>query len=260
MDLSALNDSLSSESQEIDFKINGEASHLEQDDEYPWTDVQAWTLRDQVPRHTIQVEVIDPLTQKSTIKVYTLWRTLTNEVTELSGYPISFLAKRYLALLASESQKDQSVKLEAPADILPFLDDFEFTSSGGLTGRAYGVMGVADGSRIETTPVGNVRATVPKGFVTTEDGLLYELGIPMQAPANADFALDTVRRTARRSSVRERGRGAGPWLSTSREIQEPGFSWDPDLVQFGALTTFVIGGALAFEALQHHLTVNVFWV
>jgi hypothetical protein len=258
IDLSAVEDA--SDSQAIDFEINGAAASLEDDDEYPWTALQTWTLRDQVPRYTIQVEVTDQKTQKPTIKEYTLWRTLISEVTELSGYPISFLAGRYRAMLTSESQQGKSTAIEAPTDDLPFLDEFEFTNNGGLTGRAYGILGVADGSRIETTPVGNVQVTVPKGFVMTQDGLLYELGRPVQAPTSEGFALDGMQRTARQSFA-ELARGVMPVTSSRTSIrQEPSGSWDPDLAQFGALTTIVIGGALAFEALQHHLTVNVFWV
>jgi hypothetical protein len=211
--------------------------------------------------YTIQIEVTDSKTQRPTIRAYALWRTLTNELPEFSGYPISFLAGRYRELLRLESQRVESNAIQAPTELLPFLDEFEFTESGGLAGRAFGVVGVADGTRIETTPVGNVPVTVPKGFVTTEDGLLYELGRPVRSTASDGFTLDAVRTTGLR--VAEKGRDATAWPSLLTGLKpDPGprGSWDPDLVQFGALTTFVIGGALAFETLQHHLTVNIFWV
>ena len=35
---------------------------------------------------------------------------------------------------------------------------------------------------------------------------------------------------------------------------------DSNLVNLGATTAILLGGATAFNMLSHHLTVNVFWV
>jgi hypothetical protein len=228
--------------------------------DFPWSDMQAWTLRDQVPRYTIQVEAVDSTTQKPTIKVYALWRALVNDVPELAGYPIPFLATRYVSLRQAEgADRFASSAIQTITDVLPFLDEFEFTASGGMTGRVYGVQGVADGTRIETSAVGNVEITIPKGFVETHDGLLYELGRPARRPEGDVYSLDAARKSLLTSADLARG------LSTTASLrnnlrQRDESAWDPELKQFGALTAIVVVGALAFETLQHHLTVNVFWV
>jgi hypothetical protein len=228
--------------------------------DFPWSDVQAWTLRDQVPRYTIQVEAIDQASQKPTIKAYALWRALVNEVPELSGYPIPFLATRYLSLIQAEGgDRLTSPAIQTITDVLPFLEEFEFTTSGGMTGRVYGVQGVADGTRIETSVVGNVEITIPKGFVETRDGLLYELGKPARRPADDVYSLDGARKSLLNAADLTRGLSTENLISNSLRQRDKS-SLDPDLEQFGALTALVVVGALAFETLQHHLTVNVFWV
>lgn len=223
----------------------------------PWTEMQEYALRDQLPRYVVQVPVSDSATKKETIKAYALWRTLSSEVFELSGYPIPFLVDRQKELY----EKGELPLLLSPlTDILPYLDEFEFTSNGGLSGRVYGVAGVADGTRIETTPVGSVQVTVPKGFVRTEDGLLYELGRPVREAYSLDGSMKGLQQVA------DSGRDLASSLSKSRSSGNSPISnvqdslLDPDLTQLGALTAFVIGGALAVESLSHHLTVNVFWV
>jgi hypothetical protein len=228
--------------------------------DFPWSDVQAWNLRDQVPRYTIQVEAIDQASQKPTIKAYALWRALVNEVPEFAGYPIPFLAARYISLIQAEGgDRLTSPAIQTITDVLPFLEEFEFTTSGGMTGRVYGVQGVADGTRIETSAVGNVEITIPKGFVETRDGLLYELGRPARRPADDVYALDGARKSLLNAADLARGLSTENLISNSLRQRDES-SLDPDLKQFGALTALVVVGALAFETLQHHLTVNVFWV
>lgn len=217
--------------------------------ELPWTDVQAWTLRDQLPRYTIQVQVEDPLTKKTSMRVCTLWRTLEQEVTELSGYPLTFLMARHAEMMEASNS---TWSLRTPTEILPCLDNFEFSNSGGLAGQVYGVGGVADGTWIETTPVGSVSATVPRGFVQTLDGSLFELGRP--ATETELYSLNGRIRTA--STTGRVARSIAKSLATASD--EP--LLDPDILNLGALTAVVIGGALALESLSHHLTVNVFWV
>jgi hypothetical protein len=217
-------------------------------DDFPWSDMQAWTLHDQVPRYTIQVDAIDSMTQKPTIKV-----------PELAGYPIPFLARRYLSALQADGwDRFASPAIQSITDVLPFLDEFEFTTSGGMTGRVYGVQGVADGTSIETSAVGSVEITIPKGFVETHDGLLYELGRPARRRADDVYSLDGARKSLMASADLARGLSTESLSNSLRQRDES--SWDPELKQFGALTAVVVVGALAFETLQHHLTVNIFWV
>lgn len=234
---------------------------------YPWSESQAWALRDQLPRYTIQVPVMSPNDESTTMQVYTLWRTLTNEVVELAGYPIPFLIEKHQEMLRGEGDdieegRVSSVLTCTPGNILPYLDEFEFVTSGGLAGRVYGVVGVADGTRIETTPVGNVQVTVPRGFVATQDGLLYELGRPVVVAADeaAGHSLSLGGTSAPAIHGQRRlSESISERRTPNRDIPLPS-AWDPELVQFGALTALVVSGALAFETLQHHLTVNVFWV
>ncbi|GAX27684.1 hypothetical protein FisN_13Hh221 [Fistulifera solaris] len=210
-----------------------------------------WALSDHLSRFTIQVPVkaekVDGV-ETTTLQKFTLWRSLSREVVELSGYPLSFLVERQMELQnESELQKKFPKLIRTSKKILPYLDDYEFTTSGGLSGAVYGVQGLAEGTRIETAPLDNLRETLPKGFVQTECLVLYELGSPRSQPDDALI-----------------GKGL---LSTAEAVQdlksgemEKVGPIDRELVQLGALTGMLLVGASAFETLSHHLTVNVFWV
>ena len=201
----------------------------------PWNDIQKWALEDNLGKYTVQVP--DPT---DGVTIYTLWRTLSNDVPELSGYPLPFLVDR-----AKESKK-----LRVSSTILPYLDDFSFEPNGGMKGRVSGVPGVADGTIVQTTPVGDVAATVPKGFVQTFDGtIVYELGRPSEV-TEASSGDSRLRRST--SMVKESLTAAGSEIEAVAS--------DGDLLRLAGLTSMVVGGAWAFESLSHHLTVNVFWV
>ena len=218
-------------------------------DGMPWGDIQEWALRDKAKHYTVTA----PLTVEgsNTFHSFVLWRTLSQDVPELAGYPISFLANRYASIAGDPSFQCPP---NASYRILPYLDDFVFESNGGLSGRIYGMMGLADGTRIQTAPVANVEVTLPKSFVQTADGqTMYEIGNPgTESPTaiNSFKAPDMVLKT---SSVALKEGGA-----SSIEKGEP--LVDPDLLNLAGLTTIAIAGAYAFETLSHHLTVNVFWV
>ena len=216
----------------------------------PWKDVQIWALRDQLPKYTVQVPM--KKNNRDTIQVYSLWRTLSNEVTELSGYPLPFLLERQAELM-----KKNETSCATTLEILPYLDEFEFESNGGLSGRVYGVAGVADGTRIQTTPVGDVQTTIPKGFVRTEDGaVIYELGKPIQEV----YSLDGTSKNALVLGVGSATKSLGSSMSRIGNPTDENPILDEDLIRLGGLTSLVIGGALAIEMMSHHLTINVFWV
>lgn len=263
--------------------------HYDQHDcsSWPWSEQQTWMLQDQVPRYTVQVPVTTTTTTTTTFKeqslqVYCLWRTLSQEVTEFSGYPLPVLMERYRRVQQQQQQttepgsswKSRSATLFT---VLPYLDEFAFSSSGGLSGRVYGVPGVADGSVIETTPVENIAVTVPRGFVQTQDGtILYELGRPAAAADGGGYSLGyggssgfhTRQELLQEAASRWKQQYQPSLMSATQQLQRSLAAnnndnvvvVDPELTQLGALTAMVIGGALAFETLSHHLTVNVFWV
>jgi hypothetical protein len=209
----------------------------------PWNELQAWALRDNLSKYTVQIVV--PEDGKDTMRVYTLWRTLSNEVTALSGYPLPFLVDRYQEIRGEFG-------IQTSTDILPYIDGYTFESDGGLTGRVYGVAGVAQGTQVQTTPVAAVEMTLPKGYVLTQEGIVYELGLPTTGETSS--LLDS------RSPLVDRATASmQSAVSDSTKLTEAVVE-DGELVRLGALTAVIIGGAWAVESLSHHLTVNVFWV
>jgi hypothetical protein len=223
----------------------------------PWNDLQKWALVDYLPRHTIQVPV-----GENNIQVITLWRTLSNEVVELSGYPLPFLVERQMELQQDYDDKSSRTVTRTTPTILPYLDQYEFTAAGGLSGTVYGVQGVADGTRIETTPVGDVQVTLPKGFVRTQESVHYELGRHREQSSSSNNVQlqqqdGSVIRNFARSVVTGATQGA---KEASQLVESSPPIVDRELMNLGVLTALVISGAAAFETLSHHLTVNVFWV
>lgn len=216
----------------------------------PWSDMQAWALRDGLPKYTVQVSVVTMPDRKVAIKKYSLWRTMIQEVTELSGYPLPFILQKYTVML-----KRNETACETSCEILPFLDQFEFESNGGLSGRIYGLTGLADGTRIQTTPVKNVQMTIPKGFVQTQDGIvIYELGTPA-------FGASTMMAGTNRMADIAAGRlsTVANMVASSSSLSELP-KVDDDLLTLTGWTAVVVAGATLVGALSHHLTVNVFWV
>ena len=251
----------SNNTQTVGASIDNEKELPRNDDrtyDFPWTEKQIWALSDNLGRFTVQVPVkeerVDGV-ETTTLQKFTLWRALSREVVELSGYPLSFLVERQMELQNKsdiEMQKKFPKMILTSKTILPYLDDYEFTTAGGLSGAVSGVQGLAEGTRIETAPLDDIRETLPKGFVRTECSVLYELGSPRSKPDAAQSLS---------------GR-AGSLLSaandTARDFKPGGMEKvgpiDRELVQLGALTGVLIVGASAFASLSHHLTVNVFWV
>lgn len=145
-----------------------ESGDDDEDFDMPWSDVQDWALRDNLAKFTV---VLPASITGGRPKKYAMWRTLTREVPELAGYPIPFLLRKHQLSLtkdASKSSSNNTMIEETPA-VLPMVDDFEFASNGGIVGSTYGLLGVADGTRIQTPTLISVEKNVPLGYVTTQE-------------------------------------------------------------------------------------------
>ena len=154
------------------------------------------------------------------------------------------------------------------------LDNYEFTPDGGIAGLAYGLPGIADGTRIQTPSLICPEKSVPLGYVTTQGELnsndyffSYELGTCASLSTNSSDAVgkSAVLALAQRSVAE----GA---IDSSRQVANiakdiavsgPGSLFDTeankDLVLSGA-TAMLLASATAVGILSHHLTINVFWV
>lgn len=251
-------------------KVSSSAAASHEPLDLPWNDSQKWALRDKVSRFTVQVPA--PATEqaannnnnKQTMKCYVLWRNLAQDTPELLGYPLPFLAERLRDLREEEGA---ALPAHHRADhsriILPCLDDFRFEPDGGISGRVSGAPGVADGTRLHTTPVGDVGVTLPRGFARTADGsATYELGRPAPEEQPRRASLDGGNNRHVKDWQRDGRELAASMVASKRDLMSANDSgeWDPELIQLAGLTGLMVAGAAAVEALSHHLTVNVFWV
>jgi len=261
------------------FQMNEEANSFEQSESettrsYPWSEVQQWTLRDSLPKYTIRIPIKQKKMITSTksqeetvISSFALWKTLQNDVPELAGYPIEFLQDRYEDILRGDQTKNdkaddegenngaiKSVEPPPAPGILPYLQDYEFSSAGGVSGYVYGMDGVSDGSRIETSAVGDVKESLPRGFIQTSDGYAsFELGNPLQSDALIEKGTAAVTSTLKDVSN----------IATSDQMRSALSEIDNGdgmLLRLGALSGILLAGATGISMLSHHLTVNVFWV
>jgi hypothetical protein len=248
----------------------------------PWSDIQEWALRDNLPKFTVLIPSSVPGGKS---KRYAMWRTLSREVTELAGYPIPFLIKMHQCALKMDTSKENASAdntHEETLGVLPMVDDFEFAPNGGIIGRAYGLPGIADGTRINTPSLIMVEKTVPLGYVTTADqdgdneggtgvGFSYELGT---CASSSVYSLDGSERSAALLSAR-RMVVEGMVIDTSSTKQLAGAAKEmavagsgllsdaesnQDLAYLGGATAMLLASATAVGMLSHHLTVNVFWV
>ena len=252
---------------------------LSEDDEdaddwsMPWSNNQDWALRDNLPKYTVHIPLVKG--GKKVMVKCALWKTMSQEVTEIAGYPLDFLQNMYSRQAEQDTKHDKSeggdeqnagndIDTTAPA-VLPYLDLFEFTSSGGALGNVYGVPGLADGTRIETSPVDKVQETLPKGYIRTMDGsAAYELGRPVSSDVTVSIGgstavaaaatTGTLLKTVANASAKS---GKAIVNAAASEVDEDA---DQMLVRLGASTAILLAGAVAVNMLSHHLTVNVFWV
>lgn len=241
--------------------------------------MQEWALRDHVSKYAIRL-VLDSGDNSDSGKgkhqqLHRLvrWRSLINGTPELVGYPIDFVIARYAEIRSSKGDDDDAVSSSTSSsllfggwstEVLPYLDRFRFEANGGLSGDAFGLKGIQDGTRIRTNPLVHVEHTIPLGYVVTEDGsVVYELGRPVESsdiirPEDVIMTADSVRATTA-AGLRE-SMGSRLAAVNFNNNNNGALLFDPDLVQLAGLTAVVLTGAWAMQALSHHLTVNIFWV
>lgn len=247
----------------------------------PWSDVQEWALEDNLSKFTV---IVPPPITGGRPRTYAMWRTLTREVPELAGYPVAFLLRMHRRSMKKKSSSstgdDSAVARETPG-VLPMVDDFEFASNGGISGRAYGLPGIADGTRIQTPPLVSAETTVPRGYVTAQGGdsndsednagdigFSYELGTCASSSA---YSLDGTDRAAalaaaRRLVVEGAAGSSEKVVEVAKDMAVTGSGLlsdadaNRDLVYLGGATAMLLASASAVGMLSHHLTVNVFWV
>lgn len=227
----------------------------------PWSEVQDWALRDNLPKYTIMIPIESPSTigtkskPKDNTIVFALWRTMLKEVPELAGYPIEFLQEVHSHQISSNR-----TTMQVTPQLLPYLEDYTFVPAGGVSGKVYGVPGLADGTIIQTSAVSSIEVTLPQGFVRTLDGkAAYELGRPQRE--DYSFSINNNKLQPATMAI---GSAATSSYELLRSVEgvSPSVVEDADgmLLRLGATTGILLAGATAINMLSHHLTVNVFWV
>lgn len=185
-----------------------------------WSKKMDWVLEDSLPRYTIRAMN----EETSSLVSFVLWRSLIASTPELGGYPINFLQSH----ICRENTTIPSILV----DTVPFLDDYTF-SGDGIEGSVYGLKFVADGSRMTTPPLINVKESLPRGYIQTS-AEFFELGQP---------------KNSSKVNVHE--------LALSNPVNDERGGL---LLKLGATTGVFLAGATAINMLSHHMTVNVFWV
>ena len=217
----------------------------------PWSDIQNEALRDNIAKYTVMIplKAEDKSKEGEQSQVFALWRTMLKDVPEIAGYPIDFLQQMH----ARQIQNSETL-LEVTPALLPYLEDYEFAAAGGVSGKIYGVPGLADGTRIETSQVTNIEVTLPQGFVRTSDGLAaYEVGRPKREEFSNSDTISTSLRTG--GELLKNVQNTGSSIENISVEDADGM-----LARLGATTGILLAGATAINMLSHHLTVNVFWV
>jgi hypothetical protein len=216
----------------------------------PWSDIQNSALHDNLSKYTVQIPLrkADSDEGEQESQVCGLWRTMLKDVPEIAGYPIDFLQTMH----GRQIQNNETL-LEVTPELLPYLEDYEFAAAGGVSGKVYGIAGIADGTRIETSAVSSIEVTLPQGFVRTTDGsAAYEVG----RPKREEFSSNAVSATAlaKGGELLKNVQNAGSLQSMTVE------DGDGMLMRLGASTAILLAGATAVSMLSHHLTMNIFWV
>ena len=168
----------------------------------PWSEWQEWALNDNLPKYLIHIPGNNNNNNKKNKNKnnhpnehysFALWHTMIRDVTELSGYDVGFVRKMHAQSLKAikqpkalqqekkiddndedqDNDKDQDQvqeglpKITFTPAILPLLDDFQFEPNGGITGKVFGLAGIANGAMIQTPPLdqSQLAFTIPNGYV-----------------------------------------------------------------------------------------------
>lgn len=264
----------SSADNDVEVDVGGSAEDNEDGDEdfdMPWGDLQSFALRDNLPKYIVTIPVPG---KKGKYGTFALWRSLLNECTELAGYDVEFVRRRYEEdVKTREDWKGYQIgnaggsggsskKASAAPGLLPLLESFEFQADGGVTGLSYGLPGIANGSQIRTPAVTDIESTVIIGYIRTHDGsAAYELGSPAGNFYSEDMRRNMLENVARTASTLVQNGVAGA-TEAGKVVVANGAtgSADSNLINLGGMTAMLLAGASAVGMLSHHLTVNVFWV
>jgi hypothetical protein len=209
---------------------------------------------------------------------------MTRDVIELTGYDVEFIRSKYIETMMEDDIREfkddnfrnkEAVSINVPG-ILPLIEKFEFQPNGGIQGKVEGLGGVADGTTIQTSPLIHVQLTLPRGYVLTEDGnYAYELGKPL---SEENYLFDMSKKTIDTSNsilitkdvwkktiqsstgLQETEIEMAAFRNIGLNVVDENNSTRDLLINLGATTAILLGGATAINMLSHHLTVNVFWV
>ena len=196
----------------VEAVVGGNVGENEDEDfDMPWGDLQSFALRDNLPKYIVTIPVPG---KKGKYGTFALWRSLLNECTELAGYDVEFVRRRYeedvktrddwkgYQIGEAGADSGSSKKVAIAPGVLPLLDSFEFHPDGGVKGLSYGLPGIANGSEIRTPPVTDIESTVIRGYIRTHDGsAAYELGSPAGNFYSEDMRRNMLENVSRAAST-----------------------------------------------------------
>eukprot|EP00814_Leptocylindrus_danicus_P020449 CAMPEP_0116006932 /NCGR_PEP_ID=MMETSP0321-20121206/2011_1 /TAXON_ID=163516 /ORGANISM="Leptocylindrus danicus var. danicus, Strain B650" /LENGTH=327 /DNA_ID=CAMNT_0003475557 /DNA_START=40 /DNA_END=1020 /DNA_ORIENTATION=- len=252
-----------------------------------WSQFQDWALMDNLPKYMIDTNYFSSKKSKKNSsrtannnnkerQPAARWRSMVREVPELTGFDVELVRRRYSKLLLLEqntvdpenqdvdSSSNPKNKKTPPTsflpDILPLLEKYSFEKEGGLSGYAYGIAGVADGTQMTTPPLRGCEVTIPQGWVESEDGsCIYELGDPLDVEQgySLDYAKQAVSGVSKglvssAAAASNGGLSSGSPSSSSNEDTQA-------LVNLAALTGMLLASAAAVNTISHHVSVHVYW-
>lgn len=217
----------------------------------PWSDIQEWALKDNLPKYTINVMLKDTKQMYS----FALWNTMLRDIPELTGYDISFLRSKL-----QHNKNDVTTPAALVPEGIPFMTNFQFERNGGMQGIVFNLPGIADGTTIHTDALKDVYQTLPRGYIQTAsdtNSIFYELGYAL----GEDISSSSLQ--SRSSTLLQSLSSITTSTISNMDIDKAADigSNTMDLVKnAGGITAIALGSATAFHLLTHHLTVNVFWV
>ena len=235
-----------------------------------WSQWQDWALVDNLQSYILPIHNRQrPLSSSSSSsnhshskdRMAARWRALVRDVPELNGFDVEYVRSRYERLLEkydvnvndddavgdAGSTTEPSTKMPTMVlpELLPLLDGYSFEKNDQMTGFAFNIPGVADGTTLTTPPLKSISAAVSKGWVESEDSsVVYELGVPFEAfnlsGGGKSYSLDYAKQAS------------GSIVS--------GLVDDKALASLGAVTGMLLASAAAFNTISHHMSVHVYWV